>query len=79
MVAPSAGDRRAGAACQAFVKEWVLHLETPPFFRTARTRHQYFPSWSVAGRVADVLHVWKLPALPRTGELNFLSLATSNS
>jgi hypothetical protein len=75
----SAGDRRVGASFHAFVNERVTHREVDPLFRTARTRHQYVPFCSVSGRVAEVLHVEKFPARPRTGELKPLSLASSNS
>jgi hypothetical protein len=74
-----AGDSGVGAAFHAFVNERVIHRDVDPLFRTARTRHQYLPFWSVSGRVAEVLHVWKLPALPKTGELKPLSFASWNS
>src|SRR5258706_10342881 len=60
----SAGDSSVGPVFQCFVNERVTQRDVCPFFRTARTRHQYFPSCSVCRSVAEVLHVWKLPAPP---------------
>src|SRR5579885_1219339 len=49
--APLAGERSSGAWPQTFRNECVTHCVTEPFLRTARTRHQYRPSWSVLVRV----------------------------